>query len=94
MHTYTPISCYSLPVSKESPALGFANSIATVICSTVVPDVIMKSPHHSPSSSIRRSRLNIESSFRRKSKSKKTGDDHTTDKTETPKVPSILVTSF
>lgn len=86
----------SLPVSKESPALGFANSIATVICSTVVPDVIMKSPCHSPSSSIRRSRLSIpeEAAFRRDTKDKRLGEDFKTGASETPKVPSILVTSF
>lgn len=85
----------SLPVSKESPALGFANSIATVICSTVVPDVIMKSPCHSPSSSLRRSRLSIPdgSSFRRR-KDKGLGDEFKSGGSETPKVPSILVTSF
>ncbi|KAF8796052.1 Multiple PDZ domain protein like [Argiope bruennichi] len=87
----------SLPVSKESPALGFANTIATVIA-TVMPDLsnVMKSPCHSPSSSLRRSRLSIPEDT---SKFKRDGqrlieEFKPSQATEKPKVPSILVTSF
>ncbi|GBL85270.1 Multiple PDZ domain protein [Araneus ventricosus] len=87
----------SLPVSKESPALGFANTIATVIA-TVMPDLsnVMKSPCHSPSSSIRRSRLSIPDDT---SKYKRDGqrlieEFKPPQAAEKPKVPSILVTSF
>ncbi|GFU14028.1 multiple PDZ domain protein [Nephila pilipes] len=89
----------SLPVSKESPALGFANTIATVIA-TVMPDLsnVMKSPCHSPSSSLRRSRLSIPEDT---SKFKRDGQrlveefrPTTSTASEKPRVPSILVTSF
>ncbi|GFY58191.1 multiple PDZ domain protein [Trichonephila inaurata madagascariensis] len=89
----------SLPVSKESPALGFANTIATVIA-TVMPDLsnVIKSPCHSPSSSLRRSRLSIPEDT---SKYKRDGQrlveefkPTTSTASDKPRVPSILVTSF
>ncbi|KAG8198754.1 hypothetical protein JTE90_023517 [Oedothorax gibbosus] len=89
----------SLPVSKESPALGFANSIAAMICSTVVPDLTRnmmaapapsKSPCASPHSSMRRSRLSIPDERGRHQDIKP--QDFKQDKP--PRVPSILVTSF
>ncbi|XP_035207680.1 multiple PDZ domain protein-like isoform X1 [Stegodyphus dumicola] len=84
----------SLPVSKESPALGFANSIATVICSPVVPDipVMMKSP----TSSLRRSRLSIpeEDSSRYRRDGHRRTEEFKSGSGESPRVPSILVTSF
>ncbi|XP_015928089.1 multiple PDZ domain protein isoform X2 [Parasteatoda tepidariorum] len=88
----------SLPVSKESPALGFANSIATVICSAVMPDlpIMIKSPCPSPTASLRRSRLSIpEDSSKYRRDGQRLKEDSKSSGTESnSRVPSILVTSF
>ncbi|GIY68780.1 multiple PDZ domain protein [Caerostris extrusa] len=94
LNNYNGMVCLS---AKKVLLLGFANTIATMIA-TVMPDLsgVIKSPCHSPSSSIRRSRLSIPddtSKFKRDGQ-KLVEEFKPSTSTEKPRVPSILVTSF